>query len=128
MKTIMALFLLIFNFNVFAYDQVRALNNFSHEAAECGAYFIFLSAAPGLDEKTVKGLQNMYMSMLEVAIGTSTRELSRSRLEISINTMRRETHDEWANLSIVNNIYGYRCKDFHNDIEGRMEYWLDKNE
>lgn len=126
MKYITTLILLLFSITTSAYDEQRALVNFSQEAAECSAYYLFSSEAPGLDKRTSTKLKEKYSAMFGIAIMSSNSDVSKARLELSIETMKREIKGSWSNMAIINNKYGYKCIDFSNDVDGRLNYWLEK--
>ncbi len=128
MKYVIFLVLLFLSINSLAYDEQRALVNFSQEAAECSAYYLFSSEAPGLDENTRNKLKENYAAMFNIAIMSSNAEVSKARLELSIETMKREMNSNWSNMAIINNKYGYKCIDFANDVDGRLNYWLQKKD
>ncbi|MEF9437817.1 MAG: hypothetical protein L0922_03385, partial [Candidatus Mariimomonas ferrooxydans] len=46
-----------------AYEPERAKTNFAHELAECAAYFMLVSKAPGLDKQTSQKLWDSGMSL-----------------------------------------------------------------
>ena len=56
MKTSVSLALLSVVLSANAYEPDRAKANFAHEAAECSAYFLFVSAAPGRRPTALAGL------------------------------------------------------------------------
>jgi len=126
MKLFIILFSLIFSTYTYATNEDAATNNFAHESAECSAYFLFASAAPGLNEKATYGLQSKYQQLFQISAALSSNELAKARVELSIKTMKREMHENWKNMSIINNKYGYPCIDLANDPEERFKYWLNK--
>ena len=86
------------------------------------------STAPGLDENTVKGLRARFEALLTLSVQLSTEKLTKARYELASKTMMREMDGSWANISIVNNKYGYGCIDIVKNPEVRMKYWLDKKD
>jgi hypothetical protein len=128
MKIIAFLLIFILTTQTHAYESEAASNSFAHEAAECSAYFLFASAAPGLGEKTVKGLQSRYEQLLQISVALSSEKLTKARFELAIKTMKREMDENWKNMSIINNKYGYPCIDLSKDPEARFKYWLSKED
>ena len=111
-----------------AYDAERAANNFAHEAAECSAYFMVISTVPALEESAVKGLRAKFEALLAVSVALTSEKLTRARFELATKSMKRSLDGSWANLSIVNNEYGYRCIDLSKDPEARYRYWIEKKD
>ena len=128
MKTSVSLALLSVVLSANAYEPDRAKANFAHEAAECSAYFLFVSAAPGLPAETANGLRSKYDALFKLSAAFTTPELTDARARLAVESMRREIKLDWSNLSIVNQKYGYACIDFANDPEARLKYWLEKRD
>lgn len=114
--------------NSYAYEPERALVNFSHELAECAAYFLLYSLAPGLDEDTSKELYYRYELSTQAALATSNEDVTKARIELATKTMQRDMKGSWSNMSIINNKYGYTCIDLLEDPEARMNYWYEKED
>ena len=112
----------------YAYDEARARNNFAHEAAECAAYFLFISFAPGLDPKTSQALNAKARDPLAMSVALTSEELTTARVLLATETMKREMKQNWSNISIVYQKYGYPCLDFTKDPVARMTYWLEKQD
>lgn len=108
------------------YEPGQARNNFAHESATCAAYFLLASTAPGLDEQTTAGLYQRYMGLVEMSLAFSSAELTKARVELATKTMKREMSENWTNFSIINNKYGYPCREVSDDPESRARYWRDK--
>ena len=111
-----------------SYDIEQASNNFSHEVTQCSAYFMVSSTAPTLSEATVKNLRDRFSSLLEVSVALSSDKLTKARFELEVETIRRMLDGSWANMSIVNKEYGYRCIDLANDPAARYQYWIKKTD
>lgn len=109
-----------------AYEPERATNNFGHEAAECAAYFLLASTAPNLDATTVAGLHQRFEQLLEISVVSTTPELTKARVQLATETMKREMKGNWSNFSIINQKYGYKCLDLSNDPDSRARYWRQK--
>ena len=114
--------------DTYGYEPERAKNNFGHEAAECSAYFLFVSTAPGLSGETSNGLRSKYEALFKLSASFTSLELTEARTKLAVETMQREMKLDWSNLSIVNQKYGYACIDFSKDPEPRLKYWLEKKD
>lgn len=128
MRTSVVLPLLLVSSAAFSYEPDRAVNNFAYEAAECSAYFMFVSAAPALPQETAKGLREKSTALLKISVTFSSEKLTMARFELTVETMKREMDKDWSNLSIVNNKYGYPCIDFAKDPDARLQYWIEKKD
>ena len=111
-----------------AYEPERARTNMAHEAAECVAYFITVSQAPRLDTETKDHLLGYGKSLIEMSAKLTTEKLAHARADLASKTMLRELDGDWGNISILNNKYGYPCKDLIADPNARMQYWFDKRD
>ena len=123
-RTLLAV-LIVFGSSAGAYEPERAKNNVAHEAAECAAYFLLASAAPTLGQSTVQGLRAKYTALAEVSIFFSSVEVTKARVSLASESMRREMKQDWSNFSIVIQKYNYPCLDLANNPEARLKYWLD---
>ena len=112
---------------ILAYDGERAKSNLAHEFAECGAWYMFVSGAPGLIQETASGLQKRGEKAAEFSIELSTPDVARARHELATKTIMRELKGTWDNISIINNKYAYPCLDLMENPKARLQYWLDKD-
>ena len=128
MKHIGPVLLLCTVFGAQAHEVERAKNNFGHEAAECSAYFLFVSTAPELPVETAKGLRAKYEALFKLSATFTSPEVTDARTKLAVETMRREMKLDWSNLSIVNQKYGYAGIDFPSNPEVRLKYWLEKTD
>ena len=127
-KRAAAILLLGYAENSSSYDKDRALNNFGHEAAQCAAYYLTVSNAPGLSNEVAKKLKETATSLTDISRKATNDELTLARTQLEVDTIARDMHNSWANVSIINNKYGYRCKDLAENPAGRFRYWLDKED
>ena len=111
-----------------AYDSERAKNNFAHDLAQCAAYYMLVSKAPSLDESTSKKLWDSGMSLSVFSAQLTSEKLALARVDLEMITMQREMENTWDNTSIINNKYGYFCKDLAEKPESRLQYWLNKED
>jgi len=66
------------------------------------------------------------MGLVEMSLAFSSAELTKARVELATKTMKREMSENWTNFSIINNKYGYPCREVSDDPESRARYWRDK--
>ena len=125
---ILLLIVLVWQSTAAAYDSERAINNYAHDLAQCAAYFMLVSNAPGLDEATSKKLWDSGMSLSVLSAQLTSEKLALARVELEMKTMQREMENTWDNLVIINNEYGYFCKDLAENPESRLQYWLNKQD
>jgi len=112
----------------FGYEPERARANLASESAECAAYFLYVSLAPGLNAETKKQLGDTSRSLVLLSGKLSTEKLAFARVDLATKTMVREMEGDWGNVAILNNKYGYPCKDLVANPEARMRYWLEKRD
>ena len=112
----------------YAYDEARAGNNFAHEAAECAAYYMIGSVAPGLGQETSQSFMKAAAVLLELSESFTSRELAKARFLLATESMKRDMGKNWSNVSIILQKHGYFCKDFSDKPVARFSYWLDKQD
>ena len=111
-----------------AYDTERAMNNFAHELADCAAFYMLSSKAPGLDESTSKKLLDGGLVFSELSAKFTNEKLALARFELAVESMGREMENNWSNFSILLNKYGYPCKDLLENPEAKLQHWLNKKD
>lgn len=126
MKSIIFAGLLTVSPIAIAYDAERAKDNFAHEATVCSAYFLLVSALPGVDEATSKKARQQFSNMLEFAVALSNEKITKARFELAEKSMLRDLDGKGSNIAFVSNQYGFPCVDLVKNPEARMKYWLDK--
>ena len=112
----------------FAYEEEQAVNNFAHEAAECAAFYLIGSVAPGLGKETSQKLVLNAAVVFELSMKLTSKELTNARMLLATESMKRDMKHNWSNVSIVLQKYGFPCKDFSEDPEARLTYWLAKQD
>lgn len=108
-----------------AYDSECARDNLAHEAAECSAYFMLVSALPGIDEATSKKSREVFGDLLELAVNLSNAKVTEARFELAKKGMFLELDGKGSNIAIVSNKYGYPCANLAKNPEARLKYWLE---
>lgn len=118
---------MIFNI-AFAYDPERAKVNLAAEYAACAAcYMLGAEAMRRNGDQTAEKMGNDIASTaIGVAITLSNAEVTDARLQLAIETMKREMKDSFSNFVILIRKYANDCKQAMDDPDGRMKYWLDK--
>ena len=111
-----------------AYESERAANNLAHEFAACSAYFALVSQAPGLRQQNAEWYLKASIQAFYMSSGLTSDKLTTARAELETKKMKRDMDNTWDNTSIINNKYGYPCKDLMEKPEERREYWLLKED
>ena len=111
-----------------AYDPERARDNLAHEAAECSAYFMLVSALPGVDGETSNKSREVFGELLKFSVALSNEKITKARFELAQKGMFLELDGKGSNISIVSNKYGYPCANLAKDPETRLRYWLEKKD
>ena len=109
-----------------AYEPERARDNFAHEATECAAYFMLISALPGVDEVTSKKSRQIFEDLIKVSAALSSEEVTKARFELAQRDMFKKLDGKASNISIVSVAYAEPCVSLKNNPEARMKFWLDK--
>ena len=122
------LIILLWQSSGIAYDSGRAKTNLAHELAQCAAYFMLVSKAPGLDKSTTEKLWDSGISLSVLSAQITSEKLALARVDLEMKTMQREMDSNWKNISIINNEYGYPCQDLTKNPDSRLEYWLNKKD
>lgn len=128
MKHLLLITLLLLPPVVSAYDMDRAKDNLAHEATECSAYFMLISALPGVDEATSKKARQQFSQLLDFAMTLTSEKITKARFELAQKGMFRDLDGSGSNIAIVSNKYAYPCVDLVNNPEGRLKYWLTKTD
>ena len=111
-----------------AYELERARDNFAHEATECSAYFMLVSALPGVNEPTSKKSRELYEELLTLSVVLSNEKITKARFELAQKGMFIELDGKGSNIAIVSNKYGYACANLAKDPVARLKYWLEKKD
>jgi hypothetical protein len=126
MQRILLFFLWATPLSATAYDPERARDNVAHEAAECSAYFMLVSALPGIDEATSKKSREIFGELLNFSVVLSNEKVTKARFELAQKGMFLELDGKGSNIAIVSNKYGYPCANLAKDPDARLKYWLEK--
>lgn len=113
---------------VSAYDPERAKDNLAYEATTCSAYFMIMSALPGIAEPVSLKFKQQFSQLLDVAVALTNEKLTKARFELAQKGMLRDLDGKGSNIAIVSNQYAYPCVDLVNNPAGRLKYWLDKTD
>lgn len=127
MKPILLLLLSLLIPIASAYDSERAKDNLAHEATECSAYFMLISALPGISEATSQKARQQFSTLLDFAVELSNEKITKARFELAQKVMFRDLDGKGSNIAIVSNKYALPCVDLVNDPEARLKYWLRKS-
>lgn len=111
-----------------AYDTERAKDNLAHEATVCSAYFMLVSALPGVDEATSAKSRQQFSKLLNFAVALSDEKITKARFELAQKGMFHDLDGKGSNIAIVSNQYAYPCVDLVNNPEARLKYWLAKTD
>lgn len=111
-----------------AYDADRARDNLAHEATECSAYFMVVSALPGVDEATARKSREVFDELLKFSVALSNQKITEARFELAQKGMFLELDGKGSNIAIVSNKYGYPCANLAKNPEARLKYWLEKKD
>ena len=111
-----------------AYDTERAKDNLAHEATACSAYFMLVSALPGVDEATSNKARQQFSNLLNFSVTLSNEKITKARFELAQKSMFRDLDGKGSNIAIVSNKYVIPCVDLVNDPEARLKYWLGKTD
>lgn len=112
----------------FAYDLERAVLNLSADLSQCGAYFAIVAQLPENPEHVTDRYEKASINMLQLAIETSNEKAAVARMQTAIKGMFAELDGSLGNMSILINQYADMCQQMSNDIEPRLQYWLDKED
>ena len=112
----------------FGYDMERAVTNYAHELAECGAFFEIGSSIPNIEEDTKKQSDKNALYVINLSGQMTSKKLALARLEMAEKDMMRELDGRWENFSILLNKYLDLCQQFVEKPDIRFQYWLDKKD
>ncbi len=128
MRRILLPLLVVAPLSATAYDPERARDNLAHEAAECSAYFMLVSALPGVNEATSRRSREVFDELLKLSVALSNEKLTKARFELAQKGMFLELDGKGSNISIISNKYGYPCTNLARDPEARIKYWMEKKD
>jgi len=109
-------------------------NNLSSEYTECQHYYLIASEAMKTNDPDAKIIKNALDSsklagelafMYGDEAGMSV-EAMLARTKILVNEMLKPLNNNYANISILLNKYGEKCKSMIDTPEVRNQYWINK--
>ena len=109
-------------------------NNLSSEYTECQHYYLIASEAMKTNDPDAKIIKNALDSsklagelafMYGDEAGMSV-EAMLARTKILVNEMLKPLNNNYANISILLNKYGEKCKSMLDTPEVRNQFWINK--
>lgn len=118
-------------------EEKRSLyiyNNLSSEYTECQHYYLIASEAVKTNDPDSDVIKNFLQSSklsseLAFMYGQEagmTVEAMLARTKILVNEMLKPLNNNYANISILLNKYGEKCKSMLETPEVRNQYWINK--
>ena len=118
-------------------EEKRSLyiyNNLSSEYTECQHYYLIASEAVKTNDPDSDVIKNFLQSSklsseLAFMYGQEagmTVEAMLARTKILVNEMLKPLNNNYANISILLNKYGEKCKSMIETPEVRNQYWINK--
>ena len=109
-------------------------NNLSLEYTECQHYYLIASEAVKTNDPDTNMIKNFLQSSklsseLAFMYGQEagmTVEAMLARAEILVKEMLKPLNNNYANISILLNKYGEKCKSMIETPEVRNQYWINK--
>ena len=109
-------------------------NNLSLEYTECQHYYLIASEAVKTNDPDSDVIKNFLQSSklsseLAFMYGQEagmTVEAMLARTKILVNEMLKPLNNNYANISILLNKYGEKCKSMIDTPEVRNQYWINK--
>jgi len=114
--------------SAFAYDLERAALNLSADLSECAGFYAIVSQVNKKNTEVAAAYEQGSIYMLEMAIETSNEKAASARMETAIKEMFKELGGDLGNMSILINKYLEMCNGMSDDIESRLQYWLNKKD
>ena len=112
----------------FAYDMERALVNLAADFSNCAAYCAIVANLPQSSPEVAEGYADASVNLLQMAIESSNEKVAKARMELAIKDMSAELNGDLGNMSVLINEYSEMCQELSNDLEPRLQYWLDKED
>ena len=141
MKKLLGIVVLVLLLSGNAYSETteekRSLyiyNNLSSEYTECQHYYLIASEAVKTNDPDSDVIKNFLQSSklsseLAFMYGQEagmTVEAMLARTKILVNEMLKPLNNNYANISILLNKYGEKCKSMIETPEVRNQYWINK--
>lgn len=111
----------------------RAMNNLAHEYVICAAYFSIVAIAA--ENSNDAGLAEQYYAVANSALESAAMvgeeanllpETHGARFDIAVKDMSDRIGGNTSNISILFAAYGESCQETINNMEGRMEHYVDQ--
>lgn len=138
-KLLTIIFLVLFSGNSYSetIEEKRShyiYNNLSLEYSECQHYYLIASEAVKTNNPDSNVIKNFLQSSklsseLAFMYGQEagmTIEAMLARTEILVKEMLKPLNDNYANISILLNKYGEKCKSMIETPEVRNQFWINK--
>ena len=78
-------------------------------------------------EKLAEAAERSLMGAFKVGEALNMKqEAMTARVKISLESMKEEVDEDYVNISILIDKYGYLCRDLINDPKSRVDYWRQK--
>ena len=78
-------------------------------------------------EKLAEAAERSLMGAFEVGEALNMKlEAMTARVKMSLEIMKKEVDEDYVNISILIDKYGYFCRDLINDPKSRVDYWRQK--
>ncbi|MDC0124860.1 hypothetical protein OAP15_05050 [Candidatus Pelagibacter sp.] len=118
-------------------EEKRSLyiyNNLSSEYTECQHYYLIASEAVKTNDPDSDVIKNFLQSsklsselafMYGQEAGMTVKAML-ARTKILVNEMLKPLNNNYANISILLNKYGEKCKSMIDTPEVRNQYWINK--
>ena len=110
--------------------------NLQHDYTNCYCYYKISEEGvkrtkTSLKDEAVKKLaeaaERSLMGAFKVGEALNMKlEAMTARVKISLEIMKKEVDEDYVNISILIDKYGYMCRDLINDPKSRVDYWRQK--
>lgn len=78
-------------------------------------------------EKLAEAAERSLMGAFKVGEELNMKlEAMTARVKLSLESMKKEVDEDYVNISILIDKYGYMCRDLINDPKSRVDYWRQK--
>ena len=78
-------------------------------------------------EKLAEAAERSLMGAFKVGEALNMKqEAMTARVKLSLESMKKEVDEDYVNISILIDKYGYMCRDLINDPKSRVDYWRQK--
>lgn len=111
----------------------KAMNNLSHEYAQCAAYFLVVSVA--LENSNEPDTAKQYSDVSSTAFGYASMygeeagllpQTTQSRFEMEFVQMGKRIDNNTSNIAILGNDYAHLCQVAMENTDTRLRFWVEK--